>query len=78
MRKAVALIEQRPAPAGWVVKVHAHYYTGHGRSELERWTPFPKFAKRYRRQAWAQKIAEQLGGQAVLVEQPALTPTLRG
>jgi hypothetical protein len=78
MHKAVTPIERRPAPAGWVVKVHAHYYTGHGRNELERWTPFLKFAKRYRRQAWAKKIAEQLGGQAILVEPPALTPPIRG
>ena len=78
MRKAVAPMERRPTPAGWVVKVDAQYYTGSGRSEFERWTPFPKFAKRYRRQAWAKKIAEQLGGQAVLVEPPAPNPPIRG
>jgi hypothetical protein len=35
----------RPAPAGWMVQVGHEYYTGNGRSSLERWTPFPKFAK---------------------------------
>jgi hypothetical protein len=56
--------------ASWLVHVQGRYYTGSGRSPLERWTPFPKFAKRYRRQAWAQKIAAQFDGQAVpLVEQ---------
>ena len=60
MHKASTRMERRPARAGWVVKVRTHYYTGHGRSDLERWTPFLKFAKRYRRQAWANKIAEQL------------------
>jgi hypothetical protein len=69
MHKAIAPTERRPASAGWVVKVQAHYYTGSTRSEFERWTPFAKFAKRYKRQAWAKKIAEQLGGQAELVGQ---------
>ena len=78
MHKAVTPMKRRPAPAGWVIKVHAHYYTGSTRSEFERWTPFPKFAKIYKRQAWAKKIAEQLGGQAVLVEQPSPTPPRRG
>lgn len=57
----------RPVPAGWMVQVRHDYYTGSGRSSLERWTPFPKFAKVYRRQGWAQKIATQLGGQVVAV-----------
>jgi hypothetical protein len=78
MRKVVAPIKRRPAPAGWLVKVHAHYYTGSGRSELERWTPFPKFAKVYRRHAWAKKIAEQLGGQAIPVAPPGSNPPIRG
>src|SRR4029450_6767857 len=78
MRKAVTLPKRRPAPAGWVVKVYSHCYTGVGRSELERWTPFPKFAKRYQRQAWAKKIAAQLGGQAELVGQPSPTSQIRG
>ncbi|HEY5868382.1 MAG TPA: hypothetical protein VI542_22950 [Candidatus Tectomicrobia bacterium] len=71
-------MKRRPAPTGWVIKVSAHYYTGSTRSEFERWTPFLKFAKRYRRAAWAKKIAEQLGGQAILIEPPASTPPIRG
>ncbi|CAN5864223.1 hypothetical protein BH24BAC1_BH24BAC1_40430 [soil metagenome] len=57
----------KPAPAGWLVQVHNRYYTGNGRSSFERWTPFPKFAKVYRRKGWAQKITAQLGGQIVTV-----------
>jgi hypothetical protein len=57
----------RPAPAGWMVQVGHEYYTGNGRSAFERWTPFAKFAKIYRRKGWAQKIATQLGGQIVAV-----------
>jgi hypothetical protein len=57
----------KPAPAGWLVQVRSRYYTGHGHSQFERWTPFPRFAKVYRRRAWAQKIAAQLGGQVVAV-----------
>lgn len=57
----------RPAPAGWMVQAGHEYYTGNGRSAFERWTPFRKFAKVYRRKGWAQKIATQLGGQIVAV-----------
>jgi hypothetical protein len=57
----------KPAPVGWLVQVHNRYYTGNGRSSFERWTPFPKFAKVYRRQGWAQKLATQWGGQIVAV-----------
>lgn len=57
----------RPAPAGWMVKVGHEYYTGNGHSPFERWTPFAKFAKVYRRQGWAKKIATQLGGQIAAV-----------
>jgi len=65
MRSVGAQNEQRLLPAGWVVKTHQGYYTGIMRSQLERWTPFLKFAKVYKRKAWALKIAEQLGGQIV-------------
>jgi hypothetical protein len=67
MQKAGSPRVGKPAPAGWLVQVRSRYYTGHGHSQFEQWTPFPRFAKVYRRQAWAQKIAAQLGGQAVAV-----------
>ena len=67
MRQVVNPKERKPSPAGWLVKVRHRYYTGNGRSEIERWTPFPKFAKVYSRKAWAQKMADQLGGQTVSV-----------
>ena len=67
MRQVVNPNEQNLSPAGWLVKVRHRYYTGNGHSEIERWTSFPKFAKVYRRKAWAQKMADQLGGQTVPV-----------
>jgi hypothetical protein len=57
----------RTVPAGWMIQVGREYYTGNVRSSIERWTPFPKFAKVYRRKAWAQKIAAQLGSGVVAV-----------
>ena len=57
----------RSAPAGWLIQVGHEYYTGNGHSSFERWTPFSKFAKIYRRKGWAQKMATQLGGQIVAV-----------
>lgn len=71
MPQAEDVITPAPPAVSWVVHVQGRYYTGSGRSPLERWTAFPKFAKRYRRQAWAQKIAAQLGGQAVAVANSA-------
>jgi hypothetical protein len=59
--------EPKGALNGWLIRTSQGYYTGNQRSVLECWTPFPKFAKRYRRQAWAQKIAAQFDGQAVSV-----------
>jgi len=52
-------------PGGWLVKVGQGYYTGNRRSEFERWTVFPQFAKVYQRQGWAQTMAERLGGHVV-------------
>lgn len=51
--------------AGWLVKTDQGYYTGQQRSAFERWTRFPKLAKVYQRQRWAQMMAARLGGQAV-------------
>ena len=67
MRQVVNPNERKPSPAGWLVKVRHRYYTGNRRSEIECWTAIPKFAKVYSRKAWAQKMADQLGGQAVAV-----------
>ena len=57
--------EHGAQPSGWLVKAGQGYYTGNGRSALERWTGFPKFAKVYQRKRWAQTMAERLGGQVV-------------
>lgn len=51
--------------AGWLVKAEQGYYTGKQGRAFARWTPFPKFAKVYQRQRWAQSMATRLGGQAV-------------
>jgi hypothetical protein len=58
--------------SGWLVKASQGYYTGNGRSALERWTVFPKFAKIYQRKRWAQTMEERLGGHVV---QAAASPT---
>lgn len=46
-----------------------HYFTGEGIRNgiqgLETWSPFPKFAKRYVRRGWAEKVAQRWGGIAV-------------
>jgi hypothetical protein len=63
--------DQATAPVGWVVRTSQGYYTGKGRSQIERWTAFPKLAKVYTRQGWAQKIAERFGGKIVPVRKPA-------
>lgn len=54
---------------GWLVKANQGYYTGQPYA-LARWTPFPKLAKVYHRQRWAQTMATRLGGQAI----PAVSP----
>jgi hypothetical protein len=63
--------EQGALSNGWVIQTDQGYYTGNGRSQIERWTAFPKWAKVYTRKGWAQKIVEQVGGQVVPVEEPA-------
>jgi hypothetical protein len=73
MQQAGSPSARRPAPTGWLVQVRSRYYTGHGHSQFEQWTPFPRFAKVYRRRAWAQKIAAQLGGEAVAVAEQLRT-----
>jgi hypothetical protein len=67
-------------PSGWMVKTSQGYYTGDPRSELERWTPFPRWAKVYHRHGWAQKMAVRLAGQVLPVAPPvqsATTPSNR-
>lgn len=51
--------------AEWIIKAGQRYYTGQPRSPVECWTAFPKLAKVYQRQRWAQIMATRLGGQAV-------------
>jgi hypothetical protein len=74
MGKVEDLDAGKPALTGWLVQMRNRYYTGHGHSQFEQWTPFPRFAKVYRRRAWAQKIAAQLGGQAVAVAEQQRVP----
>jgi hypothetical protein len=63
--------EAKGAPSGWLVKTRQGYYTGNRRSELESWTTFPRWAKVYHRQGWAQKVAARLAGQVIPVAAPA-------
>jgi hypothetical protein len=62
--------ELNAAPSGWLVKTSQGYYTGNGPSALGTWTVFPKWAKVYHRQGWAQRMAERFGGQVVPVPEP--------
>jgi len=61
--------------AGWLIKTDQGYYTGKPRHALERWTPFPKLAKVYHRQRWAQSMATRFGGQAVPYPMPDASTT---
>jgi hypothetical protein len=71
MHKVKQANEREPSPGGWLVRTSQGYYTGQGRSQLERWTVFPKWAKVYTRKGWAEKIAKRFGGQVVPVAEPA-------
>jgi hypothetical protein len=62
------------APSGWLVKTSQGYYTGNGPSSLETWTAFPKWAKVYHRQGWAQRMADRFGGQVVPVPKQVPPP----
>lgn len=62
-------------PSGWIVKTRQGYYTGNQRSELERWTVFPRLAKVYHRQGWAQKVAMHLAGQVIPIAAPGHNAT---
>jgi hypothetical protein len=73
MRNVGKQNEQGALSNGWVIQTDQGYYTGNGRSQLERWTVFPKWAKVYTRKGWAQKIAKQFEGQVVAVAAPAHT-----
>jgi hypothetical protein len=70
-QRRIAHGEAHAAPSGWLVKTGQGYYTDNGRSELERWTAFPRWAKVYHRQGWAQKVAARLAGQVIPVASPA-------